>query len=138
MRTRLSLFAVLLFAALSLNPAAAGAKPPLGQVAPIVDGLLAVGLADEIRNNCPSISARMLRAAGFMSDLQSKARSMGYSDAEIRAFRKDRTEKARMRARGNAYLKQNGVTKGVPETYCALGRAEIAKSSQIGALLRAK
>ena len=115
----------------------AEAKQPLGQVKPIFNGLLAVGLADEIRNNCPSISARMVRAAMFVSDLKGQALAMGYSEAEIRAFRKSDREKARMRAQGEAYLKQNGVTKGVPETYCALGRAEIAKSSQIGALLRA-
>ena len=116
----------------------AEAKQPLAEVKPITQGLLAVGLADEIRNNCPSISARMLRALTFMNKLKSEARALGYSDEEIRTFRKNRAEKAKMRARGEAYLKQNGVLKGQPETYCALGRAEIKKSSKIGALLRAK
>ena len=127
-----------LMLAVTVGATDAQAKRPLAQVKPITDGLLAVGLADEIRNNCPTISARMLRAVSFMTSLKNKAQAMGYSDEEIRAFRKNSSEKARMRARGEAYLKQNGVRKGQPETYCALGRAEIAKSSQIGALLRAK
>jgi len=43
-----------------------------------------------------------------------------------------------MRAKGEAYLKANGVDRKKPETFCALGRNEIAKKSLIGALLRAK
>jgi hypothetical protein len=34
------------------------------------------------------------------------------------------------------YLAEAGVQSGAPETYCLLGRAEIEKGSQIGALLR--
>ena len=116
----------------------ADAKQPLGQIKPVTQGLLAVGIADEIRNQCPTISARVWRAAKFVKKLKSRANSLGYSDDEIRAFRKSSAEKAKMRAKGEAYLKENGVSKGLPESYCALGRAEIAKSSQIGALLRAK
>ena len=69
---------------------AAVAKPHLRDT-PIDDGLLALGLADEIRS---------------------------------------------LKKRGKAYLAANGVVVGQPETYCALGRNEIEKSSQIGSLLR--
>ncbi|UOA27629.1 DUF5333 domain-containing protein [Pseudosulfitobacter sp. DSM 107133] len=113
----------------------AGAKPHLRDT-PIDDGLLAVGLADEIRSGCPDISARMLKALGYLSGLKSQAHAMGYSDAEIDAYRKSGTEKARLKSRGAAYLAANGVVVGQPETYCALGRKEIEKSSQIGSLLR--
>ena len=35
-------------------------------------------------------------------------------------------------------MKAGGVVGGQPETYCALGREEIEKGSQIGAFLRVK
>ncbi|ASM72667.1 MULTISPECIES: DUF5333 domain-containing protein [Roseobacteraceae] len=111
------------------------AKPHLRDT-PIDDGLLAVGLADEIRKACPDISARMLRAFGYINDLKSQAQALGYSEAEIDAYRKSDVEKARLKQRGDAYLAANGVVAGQPETYCALGRNEIEKSSRIGSLLR--
>ncbi|SPH21730.1 hypothetical protein ASD8599_02481 [Ascidiaceihabitans donghaensis] len=115
---------------------AAVAKPNLRDVDAIDDALLAVGLADEIRKTCSEISPRYLKALRFVNGLRDKARDMGYSDAEIDAYRKSPTEKARLRKEGKAYLAANGVVPDQPETYCALGRAEIEKSSLIGSLLR--
>ncbi len=114
------------------------AKPHLRTVKSINDGLLAVGIADKIRKSCPSISARMFRALSFMNALENKAVAMGYTSAEIKAYVKSPNEKAKMRARGEAYLASKGVVKSDPESYCAQGRIEIANKSQIGALLRAK
>lgn len=114
------------------------AKPPLRDVAAVDDALLDLGLADRIRKECPDISARMFRAIGYLNDIQNTAKSLGYSDAEIDAYRKSDAEKARMKSRGAAYLKANGVDTSDPQSYCALGRAEIQKSSRIGSLLRAK
>lgn len=111
-------------------------KPHLRDVAAIDDALLAVGLADEIRKTCPDISPRYFRALRFVNGLRDKARNMGYSDAEIDAYRKSPSEKARLRAEGKAYLAANGAMPGQADTYCALGRAEIEKSSPIGSLLR--
>ena len=111
------------------------AKPPLRDVDEIDNALLAVGLANEIRSNCPSISARMLKAVLFVHGLQTRAEELGYSQDEIDAYRKSDAEKARLRAEGDAWLVANGVDKAEPETYCAAGRAEIEKQSQIGALL---
>lgn len=116
----------------------ASAKQSLRDVKAIDDGLFALAIANEIRENCGSVSARMIKAYSFLKSLESQAKSMGYSDAEIRSHIKSDTEKARMRKIGEAYLKDNGVDRSDPETFCALGRAEIEKSSQIGALLRAK
>ena len=121
---------------LALMAQAASAKPHLRDVPAIDDALLAVGLADEIRKECANISPRMFKALRFVNGLRDKAREMGYSDAEIDAYRKSEVEKQRLKAEGNAYLAANGVVPGNAETYCALGRAEIEKSSQIGALLR--
>ncbi|MGB7242159.1 MAG: DUF5333 domain-containing protein [Sulfitobacter sp.] len=114
------------------------AKPALRDVAVIDNGLLAVGVADRIRKNCPDISARMFKALRYVRSLEAQARAMGYSKDEIRAYTDSNAEKARMKARGAAYFKANGVIEGDAQTYCTLGRAEIEKSSQIGALLRVK
>lgn len=121
---------------LSLTAGSASAKPHLRDV-PEIDGtILAVGIADEIRKNCPEISARMLKAYTLVTGLKDRARALGYSDAEIDAYRGSDAEKARLKAARAAYLAQSGVTVGQPATYCALGRQEIEKGGQIGALLR--
>ena len=73
---------------LAIAASAASAKPPLREV-PEIDGtILAVGIADEIRKNCPDISARLIRAVGVVNGLKGTARSLGYSDEEIDAYRK--------------------------------------------------
>lgn len=128
---------MILIAGLVVAAGAAQAKQDLKDVPSVWNGLLNIGIANEIRETCPSISARMVRAALRLNSIQNEAEGMGYSQAEIDAFRKSEANKAAMRAEGEAYMKNNGVVKGDAETYCALGRAEIAKSSQIGRLLRA-
>ncbi|MDO6725566.1 MAG: DUF5333 domain-containing protein [Cognatishimia sp.] len=123
--------------ALVMAAGVAEAKQPLEKVESVTDGLLWVGIADEIRKTCPTISARMIRALGYINDIQNEAKSLGYSKAEIDTFRKSDANKAELRRRGEAYLKANGVDLSDPSSYCTLGLAEIKKSSQIGALLRA-
>ena len=121
---------------LAVAASTVSAKPPLREV-PEIDGtILAVGIADEIRKNCPSISARLVRAVGVVNGLKGKARSLGYSEAEIDAYRKSDAEKARLKGKRDQYLAASGVRSGAPDTYCALGQAEIEKGGQIGALLR--
>lgn len=121
---------------LAMVAGTASAKPPLRDVPEIDRTILAVGIADEIRKNCPSISARMLRALNVVNGLSGKARALGYSQAEIDAYRKSESEKARLKAERDAYLAAGGVRRGASDSYCALGRAEIEKGGQIGALLR--
>lgn len=104
----------------------------------INNGLLAVGIADEIRNKCDSISARTFTAISFLNSLKRQARAKGYSNDEINRYTKSSTEKAKMRARGQAYVAQNGASTSDPASMCRLGRAEIKKRSQIGVLLRAR
>ena len=114
------------------------AKPPLRDVPEIDDALLDLGIADIIRKQCPTISARMLKAIGYVRNLNNKALQMGYSEAEIEAYTDSDAEKDRMRARGAAFFKAKGVDTSDPQSYCALGNAEIQKGSRIGSLLRAK
>lgn len=121
---------------LSLSVGTVSAKPHLRDVAEIDGVLLAVGIADEIRNNCPSISARMFRAIRTVNRIGDRARALGYTEQEIDAYRKSDTEKARLMDKRDRYLSDAGVEAGAPDTYCALGRSEIEKGGQIGALLR--
>ena len=124
--------------ALSLTiPAGAMAKPSLRDVPEIENIIFAAALAHEVSRNCQSIKARRVKALGMAWRLKSRANKLGYSDAEIRAYVESDSEKARVRAKGERYLKANGVNYAKPETFCAFGQAEISKSSAVGALLRA-
>lgn len=122
---------------LALAAPAAIAKPHLRDVSEIDDALFAVGLANEIRKQCPSISARKIKALMTLQKLKSRANELGYSDAEIEAYTSSEAEKDRMRARGAHWFGQQGIDTSTPEGYCVAGRSEIDKNSQIGALLKA-
>lgn len=122
------------FSALS----AEGEKPSLRDVAAIENPLFAVAVAREVAEKCDAIAARTLKGLRLLYSLRSTANGLGYSDREIRAYIDSDQEKARMRAKGERLLRQNGVNLDDPETFCAYGRAEIQKNSAIGVLLRAK
>jgi hypothetical protein len=126
--------AIMIALILTVLAPVAVAKPPLSQVPEIDGALFSVGLADEIRKNCPTISARMVKAVRFINGLRSKALSMGYSEAEIKAYRTSESEKARMRAQGESWLASRGVK--TSDDFCRVGREEISKGSLIGSLLR--
>ena len=133
----MSVVKVTALAALIATPAVAEAKPPLRDVKEIDDELYYIAIANEISEYCPSISGRRLKAIGVMWGLKSKANKLGYSDGEIRAYVDSDTEKDRMRAKGETYLAQNGVSYDKPNSFCTLGRAEIERNSAIGVYLRA-
>ena len=118
--------------------AAVEGLPPLRAVAEIDDGLLWVALADEFRDRCADIDARMLTALWYLNSLKRTALEMGYSRDQVRAYLKSDDEKARMRARGGAYLAAHGVDPDDDAGLCALGRAEIDRNSRIGTFLKAK
>lgn len=125
--------------ALALGGAApAQASAGLADEADINAGLLAVGIADEIRKKCDSISGRLIKGQFYLMEMANLAKSRGYSAAEIKAYVKSDTEKAKMRAKGEAYLKSKGAIPSDPQSYCKVGYEEIASKSQIGAFLKAK
>lgn len=126
--------AVLMF----VSAGSAWAKSPLSQVAEVDDMLFYMAVANEIDERCDSIKGRRMKAIRLLWDLRDHANELGYSDAEIRSFVESDSEKTRMRQKGEAYLAANGVSYDKPETFCTLGRAEIARNSAIGVLLRAK
>ncbi len=114
------------------------AKQPLGQVAAIDDALFDLGIADRVRKNCPTIGARMFKAISYVRKLESQARALGYTKAEIEAYTDSDADKARLRAKAAAFFKAKGVDTSDPQSYCVFGHAEIQKSSRVGSLLRAK
>ena len=129
---------LLLACATTVASLPAAAKAPLGEVLEIHDGLLAVGIADEIRKTCGTIDARMISAYSYLAQLKSRARSLGYSEDEIEDYVTSKDEKKKMRAKGEAWLEARGVTLGQEAGYCRVGREEISRGTPIGALLRAR
>lgn len=129
----------LLAAAFALAVAApAPAAPSLRDDPHISERLLAAQVGDLIRRTCPSVGARLITAYREMKKLEAYARGLGFSDAEIKAFINDKDEKARVKAEARAYMRQKGVVEGDRESYCRLGRAEIAAGSITGSLLYVK
>ncbi len=112
------------------------AQTPLNQEAHINDSLIAAQVGDSIRKTCPSISAKMFTVLSKLNDLEDYARDKGYTEAEVKAFLKDKTEKTRIKASAKAYLAEAGAVEGDAESYCTVGRAEIEKGTLAGSLLR--
>ncbi|WP_397543921.1 DUF5333 domain-containing protein [Roseovarius salis] len=135
---RMTPVALALALAMSAGAAGASAQSGLSGEREINQGLFVLAVADKIRRACDGISARFFRAHGYTNDLKEMARARGYSREEVEDYLNDETEKAKMRARRNAYFEANGASNLDPESLCTLGRAEIARNSQIGHLLRAK
>lgn len=100
------------------------------------DGIIDVGIAYEIAQQCDTIRARTLRGITYLQSLRGTARDLGYTDAEIDAFIDDRAEKRRLEDMARTRLADLGAVDGQPATYCAVGNAQIAAQSRIGWLLR--
>lgn len=123
--------------ALSLTLAVpAFAREPIRENKQIYNTLLQGFIGDQIADNCPTMEARTLRALGELNKLRNTALKMGYSADEIRAFVRDKAEKARGKADAAAWLAAKGAVPGKAAAYCTVGEAEIARNSLIGYLLR--
>jgi len=122
----------------TMTAANASALTPLPKETHINYSLMSAKVADTIRKTCPSISARMFVALGKANALKAYAIKKGYQEPEVRAFLKDPVEKARVKAMAADYLKSHGAVVGDAESYCTVGREEIAKKSLIGQMLRAR
>lgn len=116
----------------------AQALPPLHENPHVVRSFYAIGLADEIRDNCRTIEPRMIEAYMFLRSLQKYALDAGYTQADIDALLDNREAKNALRKTIRRDLKQRGASKKTPEGYCTVGREEIAKGSTAGRLLRVK
>lgn len=128
--------AALTLAAFAVLSAPAMAKVPLEDNQHITDSLTAGRVADVIRSTCPSISARMVTAYSKLEDLKKYAVDQGYTEAEVKAFLKDKSQKDRIKALAADYLAKAGAVEGDVESYCVAGRAEIDKGTLAGSMLR--
>ncbi|HVG48547.1 MAG TPA: DUF5333 domain-containing protein [Rubellimicrobium sp.] len=128
---------LLALALLCGTPAALAAQdlPPLGEVPVITEGLINTAIAYELDRKCDELEGRRLQGIAFLWSLESEARRLGYSRQEIQAFIDNEAEKDRLEAIARERLRGMGAVEGQWDTYCAVGRAEIAKDSPIGALL---
>ena len=122
----------------SIVTTSAAALPPLREVSEIDDNMLWVALAIEISDRCDGIAPRTLRGLSYLWQLRARATELGYSDAAIEAYVDSKAEKARMRERGRAYVRAQGLNPENDRDLCKLGRREIKQGSQIGAFLKAK
>ena len=117
MKTRFIPFALMAM----LAAAPAFALEPLNTEKHINEALVAGRVADVIRNTCPSISAKMLTVLQELNALEAYLRDKGYTEAEVKAFRKNKDEKARIKGLANDYLTAAGypVRSSLPSNYRA-------------------
>ena len=125
--------------ALGLSAAVpAYALPPLHEDPVVLNGFYAIGLADEVRKNCPTIDPRIFRALSYVQSLENYARDQGYSKDEIKALQDNKAAKDALERQVRADLAARGAVPGNPDGYCAVGEEEIARDSAAGRLLRVK
>lgn len=112
------------------------AKPSLRDVAEIDDGVMAVAIADAIRKSCDNINARLIRAYSELNRLKSIARDLGYTAEEVEDYVTSKEEKARMKAKAEQFLQENGVRPNDTPALCRFGQTQIQSQTAIGQLLR--
>lgn len=97
--------------------------------------LLSASIAYLIDENCDDLSLRKFRLINKAYQLQKHANTLGYSLGEVTSYVDSKVEQDRFRAIAEPMLAKQGARKGDMESYCAVGRAEIAKGSFAGKLL---
>jgi hypothetical protein len=135
---KMTRFKSLILSAVLLGATPALALEPINQEAHINTTLLQGFIADKIADTCPAMEPRTLRALGELNKLRDYALKKGYKADEVRAFVTSKTEKARGKKQAVEWLAKAGAKEGDVEAHCKVGRAEIAKGSLIGYLLRDK
>ena len=116
----------------------AAALEPLSSEKYINDRLIAARIADLVRRNCPTMQGRMIYAYSQARQLERYALDKGYTKAQVDAFLDSKQDKQRIHGVAEDYMARNGVVKGNAESFCQLGRREIANRTVTGSLLVAK
>tara|TARA_B100000768_G_scaffold124139_1_gene114829 strand:+ start:173 stop:535 length:363 start_codon:yes stop_codon:yes gene_type:complete len=119
-------------------PAKSMAKQGLPAEKHITEGLIAISMADTVRNECVTISAQWIPAMLYLNSLKQHAIELGYTASEIKTFIKDENEKERLLEVAETRFEKLGAVTDVPSSYCGIGMAEIETGSTIGKLLRVK
>lgn len=118
--------------------APAQALEPLSEEKYINYSLISAAIGALIKDNCSSIGVRGLTALSKALALKRYALNKGYTKKEIDTYTKSKAAKTYVRSQADAYLAAHGVVVGEEETYCALGREEIANKTLVGSLIRVR
>ncbi len=102
----------------------------------IENGLTVVAIGKLLYKGCDNISPRRIKAFSFARSLQSRARGLGYTDAEIDAYLDSETDKNRVKKKARTYLSSRGVDFDNPATLCSVGASEIKTETDVGKFLR--
>lgn len=107
----------------------------LSQDAHVTERLVAAKVGDTLRKACPDASVRWVKVWNEAEGLKSYARSKGHTEATVKAFLKDKAQKARINGLADAYLTKAGYT-GDTTSACVVARAEAQQGTLAGGLLR--
>lgn len=132
------LAAVLLASFASASLAAATDYTALREDPTMHEALFGVSVAWLINENCPELTKRVIYGASQMLKLQRYGRGLGYSNRELTAYIEDKDEQARFRALVEPYLVAQGLDADDSDSWCWIGRAEMAAGTIAGSLLREK
>ena len=135
-KTRNTLLLAGLVAAMAAPVASATDYTAIREDTHIHERLLTASKAYLIADTCPSISERRFYLIRQGLKLQGYARDLGYTNKEIAAYVDSKVEQARFRAIAEPWIAERGGVKGDVNSYCAVGRAEIANETKVGAFLR--
>lgn len=120
---------------LSAIAAPVQARVALAEEEHINSSLLSAKIGLIIQKKCSTISPRLFLAIKKAKALKQYALDLGYTEAEMKAYVTGDAEKRRFRKAAHAYLEAHGANKKDEQTYCAVGREEMAKDSLTGQLL---
>ncbi len=129
-------FPILIMGFLAAVPAQADQWDALREDPTISEGLVQFAMARHIHNRCPEISARRLRAIGFINGLIRNATELGFSRSDISDYVFNEAEQDRVGAIADERLLARSASPEQRAGYCTVGHAEIAAGSSIGQLLR--
>ena len=116
--------------------AAAPALAALKDEPDIRERILTVGEAEELSKRCGSVDARRAVGLSYLIATARMAMAKGYSRSEIEAYVENDAEKERLRGIVRERLAAKGAVRGDEASHCRIARAEIARRSEIGRMLR--
>ena len=119
-----------------LSPVLAQDRPGLQGEADIENSLRIVATVEVLRDNCDALDLRKIKAVMYVRGIQSRARKLGYSDAEIEAYVDDDAQRGRLEGIAMAYLQSKDAVPGDAGSFCAVAKGEMAAKSTVGGLLK--
>jgi len=110
--------------------------PPLSEDDYINSQLFAGAVSTAVGEFCPTMTLRKVKAGLAALSLFNHARGLGYSRTEIENYVNDPANKKILADQLRAHLEARGVAEDDPESFCVVGREEIANNTVAGSLLR--